>query len=383
MPAIVEKMYDERVQYKKNMIQCKKKYEENPTPELEKEISKWSNFQMVKKICLNSLYGALGNQYFRHFRIDNAEAITMSGQVVIQWIERKLNEFLNKTLNTNDKDYVIALDTDSVYLNLGPLVDSSGIRKDVPLDQIIDALDKLCEKQIVPYIDKSYQEYADYVNCFENTLAMKRECIAEKGIWTAKKRYILNVCDNEGVRYKEPKLKMMGIESVRSSTPAICRQYITDALKIVMSGTEEELIEFIESGRVDFYSRTPYEMGISSSANNIVKYTGTTTLCMPSTPIAVRAALIYNKMIKDKGLTHKYSLIQDGDKIKYVHLQIPNKAGQNVFGFLGTWPEELGLTPSLDHATMYDKSFITPMKAILNIIGWKTEKTNTLARFFT
>lgn len=383
MPAIVSKMYDERVQYKKNMIKCKQEYEENPTPELEKEIAKWSNFQMVKKICLNSLYGALGNQYFRHFRIENAEAITLTGQVVIQWIERKINELLNKIVGTNDKDYIIAVDTDSVYLNLGPLVSVSGVDPGSDRQKIIDALDKFCENKIVPYIDASYQEYADYVNCYENTLVMKRECIAEKGIWTAKKRYILNVCDNEGVRYKEPKLKMMGIEAVRSSTPPVCRKYITEALKIVMAGNEDELIQYITDMRKDFSNRTPYEIGVSSSANNIVKYTGTTTLCKPSTPIAVRASLIYNKTIRDRKLTNKYNVVQDGDKIKYVHLRIPNISGQNVFGFLGTWPEELGLTKDIDYDTMYDKTFIKPMKNILDVIGWNTEQVNTLERFFT
>lgn len=381
MPAIVKKMYDERVRYKENMLACEEKYETNPTPELEKEIAKWSNYQMVRKICLNSLYGALGNQYFRHFRIDNAEAITLSGRVVIQWIERKINELLNKMLETDDQNYIIAVDTDSVYINLGPLVKLTGA-EGKPKEKIIDALDSFCKNKIVPYIDKSYQEYADYVNCYENTLVMKRECITEKGIWTAKKRYILNVWDKEGVRYKEPKLKMMGIEAVRSSTPAVCRQYITEALKIVMSGTEDELINYIDNKRTEFKSLDPYSIGISSSANNVVKYTGTTTLCKPSTPIAVRAALIYNKMIRDAELTNKYSLVQDGDKIKFLHLTIPNQSGENVFGFMGTWPSELGLTPYIDYDTMYDKTFVRPMKTILDIVGWNTEKTNTLERFF-
>ena len=259
MPELVTKMYEERVSYKKEMLKQKKKLEQiegrlrrNPTPELKdahaecvRAVTKWSNFQMVRKICLNSLYGAIGNQYFRHYRLDNAEAITLTGQVAIRWIERKMNEFLNWCLKTEGEDYVIASDTDSIYLNLGPLVHTVFGDSSSDSARVVPILNQFCEDKIVPYIDASYKELSDYLNCYEETLVMKRECIAERGIWTAKKRYILNVWDNEGVRYEEPKLKMMGIEAVKSSTPAPCRKYIADSLKILMSGTEDELIEYI------------------------------------------------------------------------------------------------------------------------------------------
>ena len=382
MPKLVKTIYEERVQYKKNMLRCKQEYENNPTEELSKDISKWSNFQMARKIQLNSLYGALGNQYFRHYRLDNAEAITLTGQVAIRWIERKVNEYLNKILNTDGTDYVIASDTDSIYLNLGDLVGrvtSGGV---LSSERIVEILNDLCEEKIVPFIDKSYKELSDYLNCYEETLVMKRECIAEKGIWTAKKRYILNVWDNEGVRYSEPKLKIMGIEAVRSSTPSSCRTYIRDALKIMMSGTEDDLIEYIDTHRKEHPNLPMDEVSFPRTANNITKFKDNVTLFRKGTPMHVRAAILFNYLVLDRKLDNKYNLIGNGEKIKYVHLKVPNPSSQNVIAFINEFPQEFGLTEFIDYDIMYEKGFLDPLKSILDVIGWKTEHVTTLEDFF-
>jgi DNA polymerase elongation subunit (family B) len=289
-----------------------------------KSVTKWSNFQMVRKICLNSLYGAIGNQYFRHYRLDNAEAITLTGQVAIRWIERKMNEFLNWCLKTEAEDYVIASDTDSIYLNLGPLVravfgDSGG-----DSSRVVPILNQFCEDKIVPFIDQSYEELSEYLNCYEKTLVMKRECIAERGIWTAKKRYILNVWDNEGVRYEEPKLKMMGIEAVKSSTPAPCRRYIADSLKILMSGTEDELIDYIQPRPEEFNSLPVDQIAFPRTANNLGKFADSGTIYRKSTPMHVRGSLLFNFLSERKEGPQKYNLIGDGEKIKFVYLKTPN-----------------------------------------------------------
>ena len=107
---------------KVKMIQAKKEFEKTGNPKLKNDISTFNNIQMARKIQLNSAYGAIGNQYFRYYNLANAEAITLSGQVSIRWIENKMNTYLNKVLKTIDQDYVIASDTDSIYLHLGPLV---------------------------------------------------------------------------------------------------------------------------------------------------------------------------------------------------------------------------------------------------------------------
>ena len=347
-----------------------------------KEVTKYNNFQMARKIQINSLYGALGNQYFRHYRLDNAEAITLTGQVSIRWIERKVNEFCNKALKTEDVDYVIASDTDSIYINLGPLVDTV-IPKGTPAAKTTDILNQFCEDRIVPFIDKSYDELSDYLNCMERTLVMKRECIAEKGIWTAKKRYILNVWDNEGVRYKEPSLKMMGIEAVKSSTPAPCRKYIKESLDIIMSGTEDDLLDYIEEKRAEHAALPVETVAFPRGCNNLKKFADPVTLYRKSTPMHVRGSLLYNHGLKQHKVTNKYSPINDGDKIKFAHLSKPNPIGENVISFNGQLPPEFGLTKYLDYDTMFQKGYIDPLKAILDTIGWKVERVATLEDFFS
>jgi DNA polymerase elongation subunit (family B) len=347
-----------------------------------KEVSKYSNFQMARKIQLNSLYGALGNQYFRYYRLENAEAITTTGQVAIRWIERKLNEFLNRTLSTGNHDYVIASDTDSIYLHLGPLVDRVFGDGKRDRKRIVSVLDQFSEDKIVPYIDESYEELSEYLQCYEKTLVMKRECIAEKGIWTAKKRYILNVWDNEGVRYHEPKLKMMGIEAVRSSTPKCCRKYISDALKIIMEGSEDEMIQYIADKREEHSQLSPEEIGFPRTANNVTKFTSHLTMYEKGTPLHVRGSIVFNYFLKSRKLTNKYNLINDGEKIKYVYMKLPNIMNENVLSFIGTFPTEGGLKSYVDYDTMYDKGFLDPLRTILQIVGWNTEEVNTLESFF-
>ena len=382
LPELMDKMYNERVIFKKKMIEAKKQYEKKKTKELEKEIARCNNIQMAKKISLNSAYGAIGNQYFRYYKLENAEAITLSGQVAIRWIERKLNEYLNKVLKTEGVDYVIASDTDSIYLNMGPLVETVYQGREKTTESVVSFLDKICKVELEKYIEGCYQELADYVNAYDQKMQMKRENIADRGIWTAKKRYILNVWDSEGVRYTEPKLKMMGIEAIKSSTPAPCRKMIKDALKLMMSGTEDEIINYIEKCRVDFRKFSPEEVSFPRSVNDIVKYKSSNSIYEKGTPIAVRGALLFNYHIKQNNLTKKYSLIQNGEKIKFCYLKKPNPIYENVISFIQDFPKELNLLSYVDYDLQFEKGFLEPLKAILNAIGWNSEKQTTLDSFF-
>ena len=292
LPELMDKMYGDRVVFKKKMLQAKQEYENNPSNALTKEIARCNNIQMAKKIALNSAYGAIGNQYFRYYKLANAEAITLSGQVSIRWIENKMNAKVNKILKTEGVDYVIASDTDSIYLNLGPLVDRVYEGREKTNEGIVTFLNKVCENEFEPFIEGSYQALADYVSAYDQKMQMKRENIAERGIWTAKKRYILNVWDSEGVRYEEPKLKMMGIEAVKSSTPAPCRTMIKDALKIMMNGTEEEVIDFIDKSRKEFKSLPPEDIAFPRSASNVEKYKASSTIYAKGTPIHITGCII-------------------------------------------------------------------------------------------
>ena len=383
LPELMEKIYKDRTIYKKKMIAAKQEYEKKKTKELEKEIARCNNIQMARKIQLNSAYGAIGNQYFRYFKLANAEAITLSGQVSIRWIEEKLNKYLNKVLKTNDVDYVIASDTDSIYLNMGPLVETVYKGKEKTTESVVSFLDKVAQVELEKHIESCYQELADYVNAYDQKMQMKRENIADRGIWTAKKRYILNVWDSEGVRYEEPKLKMMGIEAVKSSTPAPCRQMIKDGLKLMMSGTEEQVIKFIDKCRSDFRKLPPEQIAFPRTASDVRKYRSHSDIYAKGTPIHIRGALLFNHYIKEKNLTNKYSPIGNGEKIKFIYLKKPNIIQENIISFIQDFPTELGLDKYIDYELQFEKSFLEPLKSILDAIGWKTEQTTTLESFFT
>ena len=382
LPELMEKMYGDRVIFKKKMLVAKQQYEKTPTVALEKEISRCNNIQMAKKISLNSAYGAIGNQYFRYYKLANAEAITLSGQVSIRWIEMRMNAYLNKLLQTEGVDYVIASDTDSIYLSLGPLVDKFFTDKSGDKTKIVGILDKICEDKLEPFIESSYKKLANYVSAYEQKMIMKRENIAERGIWTAKKRYILNVWDSEGVRYEEPKLKIMGLEAVKSSTPAPCRKMIKDALKIILNGTEDEVIEFIENCRKDFRSLPPEEIAFPRTASDVKKYASSSHIYSKGTPIHVRGALLFNYYVKENKLNNKYSLINNGEKIKFIYMKKPNPIHENVLSFIQEFPHELNLTKYIDYELQFDKSFLEPLKSILDAIGWSVEKKISLDSFF-
>jgi len=382
LPELMDKMYSDRVKYKKMMLQAKQENEKKPSDALQKEISRCNNIQMAKKIQLNSAYGAIGNQYFRYYKLANAEAITLSGQVSIRWIENKMNSYLNKILQTEDVDYVIASDTDSIYLNLGPLVTKFFSNRSSDKAAIVSLLDKICQDKLEPFIEQSYQELADYVQAYEQKMQMKRENIADTGIWTAKKRYILNVWNSEGVAYAEPKLKIMGLEAVKSSTPAPCRQKIKDALKVIVNGTEDDVIKFIADFRKEFKQLPPEQIAFPRTASNVDKFYDSSTLYKKGTPIHVRGSLLYNHLIKQNKLETRYPKINNGEKIKFIYLKVPNPIMENVVSFIADFPKELEISKYVDHDLQFDKSFVEPVRAILDSIGWSVEKKVTLESFF-
>ena len=383
LPELMQKYYDERVIYKNRMIKAKKAYEKNPSKSLEKEIARCNNIQMAKKISLNSAYGAIGNQYFRYYKLENAEAITLSGQVSIRWIENRMNQKINHILKTKDIDYVIASDTDSIYLNLGPLVEVIYKEREKTTESVVGFLNKICEVEFEKYIESSYETLARYVNAYDQKMIMKRENIADRGIWTAKKRYILNVWDSEGVRYNEPKLKIMGIEAVKSSTPAPCRKAIKDALKVMMSGTEDEMIDFIDQFRKKFRSLPPEEISFPRTVSDVVKYKGRNAIYEKGTPIHARGSLLFNHHVKRLGLEGKYSLIGNGEKVKFCYLRSPNPIHENVMSFIQDFPREIGIEKYIDYDLQFEKSFLDPLKIILDVIQWNVEKTASLESFFS
>jgi len=384
LSRMMEEMYEDRKKFKKLMLQAKQEYEnEKDTTklyEIEKRIAKYNNIQLAKKVSLNSAYGALGSQYFRFYDLRMALGVTTAGQLSIRWIENKLNSWMNKLLES-DKDYVIASDTDSIYLKLGPIVDKFAPNKSTL--QTIEFMDKICKDRIEPFITKSYEELAKYVNAYDQKMEMKREGLSDKGIWTAKKRYILNVYNNEGVQYKEPQMKVMGLEMVKSSTPSAIREKMKESIKLMLTGSEDDIHGFIKSFREEFKKLPPEEISFPRGLNGLNKYSDAATLYKLGTPIHVKGAILYNTFIKNNNLTKKYQLIQEGEKIKFTYLKMPNPLKDTVISYPSRLPKELKLQDYIDYDTQFDKAFLEPIKIILDCMGWSTEKVSTLEDFFS
>jgi DNA polymerase elongation subunit (family B) len=386
LPKMMEEMYEDRKKFKNLMIQAKKEYEvekdESKKYEIEKRIARYDNLQLAKKVSLNSAYGALGSQYFRFYDLRMALGVTTAGQLSIRWIENKINGYMNKLLSTDEIDYVIASDTDSIYLKLGPLVDKVYSKK-TDVNQLISFMDRVCEDKIQPYIDKSYQELATYVHAYDQKMQMKREGLANKGIWIAKKRYILNIYNNEGVQYAEPKMKVMGLEMVKSSTPAAIRTKMKESIKLIINGTEEDIHKFIADFREEFKQMPPEEISTPRGMNGLKTYTDAVSMYKKGTPIHVKGAILYNHHLKQLGLTKKYELIKEGEKIKYTYLKMPNPFKETVISYPSRLPKEFELDKYVDYDLQFDKTFLDPIRGILDCIGWKTEKGNSLEDFFS
>ena len=381
LPEMMEKMYNDRVVFKQRMIKAKKEYQINPSKELAREIARCHNIQWSKKIALNSAYGAVGNQYFRYYDVRQASGITTAGQFIIRFIEKKVNEYLNNILQTHDEyDYIVASDTDSIYVRFGKLVEKTCEGKS--REQIIDFLGKVCDNKIEPYIEKCFEELADYSNAFKNAMVMKREVIANKGIWVAKKRYMLNVLDDEGVRLAEPKLKLMGIEAVKSSTPQVCRGKIKEAIKVIMGKEETDLHKLVADFRKEFMTLPAESIAFPRSCNNLKKYRDSANIFIKGTPIHVKGALVYNYQIHRLGLQSKYPLIQEGDKIKFIKLKAANPFKFDVISYMTTLPEEFKLQEYIDYDIQFQKTFLDPMRFILDAVNWKDEPQATLEAFF-
>jgi DNA polymerase elongation subunit (family B) len=382
LAELMETMYNDRSAWKKRMIEAKKKYEVTPTRELENEIARCNNMQMAKKIQLNSAYGALGNVYFRWYQRNLAEAITMSGQLSIRWMEKHINQYLNKIFKTDNEDYVIACDTDSMYIRLENLVKMS-FEDQSDHQKIVKFLDDVCEKKLQPFIDQTFTELADYMLVMKQKMIMKREAIANKGIWTGKKHYILNVYNNEGVAYAQPKLKMQGIEAVRSSTPSICRKNFKKALDVIMNEDEQSMKKFVKDFKREYMTLPFEEIAFPRSVKDLSKWRDSSLIYKKSTPIHVKGSLIYNNLLKERKLENKYQTIRDGDKIKFIYLKTPNPARDSVISCAASIPKEFNIEPYIDYDIQFEKSFLDPIKGILDVIGWSIEERKaTLEQFF-
>jgi DNA polymerase elongation subunit (family B) len=389
VPKMLEDMYNDRKKFKKMMLGAQQEYENEKDPvkrtELENKIARYNNLQLAKKVSLNSAYGAMGSQYFRFYDLRIALAVTLAGQLSIRWIENKLNGYMNSLLKTNGTDYVIASDTDSIYLRLNELVTKvygAPDKLSLPPAKVIEFMDRVCEDKIQPFIDKSYLELATYVKAFAQKMQMKREGLSDKGIWTAKKRYILNVYNNEGVQYAEPHMKVMGLEMVKSSTPSAIREKMKQTIKLIVTTDEDTVQKFIEEFRNEFSQLPPEEISFPRSVNGLNTYSDSSQIYTKGTPIHVKGALLYNYLLKKHDLSKKYQVIQEGEKLKFTYLRQPNPINDTVISYPSRLPTEFRLDNYVDYDVQFQKAYLDPIKIILDCIDWKPEKTNSLDAFF-
>lgn len=382
MPELMEQMYTNRSKFKKQMLKIEQEYQNDKSKtHLLKEISRLQNLQMAMKIALNSAYGAIGNQYFRYFDVRIAEGITTSGQLSIRWMANEFNRYMNNVLKpAEEKDYVIAIDTDSIYLSLEELVERTCAGKTD--EQKIKYMDRICEDMFQPFIDTTYTNLAKYMNAYSQKMQMKREVLADTAIWVAKKRYILNVHNSEGVQYAQPKLKVSGLEMVKSSTPQVIRTKMKDVLKVILAGNEKNLQKYITDFLNDFKKLSVEEIAFPRGMNGLKEYGSSTTIYKKGTPIHVRGALLFNHLLKQHKLEKKYSPIRDGDKIKFIYLKTPNTIQENIIAFAGELPVEFNLHKYIDYDFMFEKVFLDQLETLIQPIGWSIEEKSNLEEFF-
>lgn len=374
---LMRDLFRERKEFKSKMNELKREKEKTGDKKLDYDIAMYDTFQHSIKILLNSAYGSLANRYNRWYDIRHAEAITLSGQLTIKWAANTMNDYLNNLMKTEDIDYIIAADTDSIYVDMSSLVKKMENRVvGATKQQLVGMIDSFCKKNIQPLFQKSFSDLKDRMNAYEQAMHMDREAIADRGVFTTKKRYMLNVLDNEGVRFKEPYLKIMGIESVRSSTPGVCKEAIKEAVRLILQEDEEALQKHVRDFRKTFFEYSIEEIAFPRSANNLGKYFDARTIYKSATPIAVRGALVYNNALVTHGIAKQYFHIMEGEKIKFCYLKLPNPLGENVISLPGKLPKEFGLEKYIDYQKQFDKAFVKPIENICSYIGWSPRKIN-------
>jgi DNA polymerase elongation subunit (family B) len=373
--TILKNLFKERDETKTKQKECEKKYEKTKDEKYKAEAKKWEIHQKTTKIMMNSIYGAMGSDFFRFFDVRLAEAITKSGRLLWHLMEHRMNIFLNEYAGTKNEKYIVAGDTDSIVFQLKNIVKKEGYDKKEK-KEIVDFIDKFSNEVLQPKLDELFVEYHKMMNCNHQMMKIKREKIIEKAIWRAKKMYCVSVWDDEGVRYKEPKIGITGLEPVRSTSPEICKKKLKECYKIMLTGNEEELWKLVSDFKKEFFKLKVEEIAFPKAVHAIDKFiiSKEKNILTKGTPFHVRGTFNYNRLIKNKKLDYKYDFINPHDKIKFIYLVKSNPTGHNVIAFKEKMPDEFQLERYYDMNLMWQKTFLLPLKSLTDILGWEIER---------
>ena len=378
LAELMEYCMEGRTIARKEMERLKAEYQKTGDESLLPRIASLNDEQMALKIAANSCYGAIGNEGFHYYDYRMAEAITLTGQLANRDLANRMNAKMNKIMATEGIDYIIYGDTDSIYLDCESLVQKYMAGK--PREDVVSFLDAFGEDVCQPVINKTVKRLYELTNAYDLVMASKREAISSRALFRGKKNYAMYVLMNEDVVYKEPELKVMGIEIVRSSTPQWCRKRLKEMLMMIFETDEKTFREKFAELEKEFYTLPPEEVAFPRGVSDVDKYIVNGKLKAGMVPIHVRAAVMYN--LSTKGLN--LPPIQNGDKIKYLYLKMPNPLNSHVFGFpTGTTiPKELGLTKYVDYDLQFEKSMETPLQSLTDCANWQLRAVASLSSFF-
>jgi DNA polymerase elongation subunit (family B) len=381
VPRLVDNVLVGRRIAKNEMLRLKQLYVNTHDETYKKQSELQNILQGALKVAANSFFGVFLQKGFMFYDPRIGEAITLTGQYIIIKVGDHCNKRFNEFFKTTDIRYTIYRDTDSCFFTLGNIVKKYW--PNTPDLKIVDALDKLIETKLRPFIDEATDSIALAQNHYTKTIFFKRENICSGGFWMAKKKYALKVYDSEGVRYPDGDYKIMGIEVVRSSTPEIARKSLKDCVASVIDKDIEKVREISNKAHAEFMVVPIEQIAFPRSANNLLKYSSEETIYTQGTPIAVRGSLLHNQCVKNLSLTDKYQYIREGDKIRFIYLKQPNHIKENIISFIDTLPIEFDLEKYVDRELQFEKVFLAPLDKIMVAVGWSLKEPDTLEDFFS
>lgn len=364
IPNLINEIYKERVEAKKQLQELK--VQNKKDAKTLATIEYLNTLQYTLKIYLNSIYGTFANKHSSLMDIDNAMSITMTGQNVAKAGSDIINQYALKTFGVNT-NLTIYQDTDSVYITLKPILTKANI--DLTVENKINNLVHEIVNNIDSYVNENILVWAEKeLFSIDPRYVFKREVIADVGLFLQKKRYMLHVCDEEGIA--TDKFKFVGVELVRSTTPTKVKKLIERVTKTALSTQDIKTTNSVyRNTYTEFKELLPDEIALRSTLNNLDKYNRGASLYkfQNATPSHVKGAIAYNLLLEEFKLVDKLEKIQTGQKVKKIYCS-KNKYGLDAIAYITELPSQFGL--NVDWDRMFNKLVTQPIERLYEAIGW-------------